>query len=75
MQDDSQWERFKRQPTREVNSTLPVPLANDLDLLRHLLKRGGYKITRNQIVAEILSAFFRSDHEWARLVRDNSDPK
>jgi hypothetical protein len=50
-------------------------LADSLDLLRHLLKRGGYKITRNQIVTEILSAFFQGDHAWARLVRENSAPE
>jgi hypothetical protein len=41
----------------------------------YLLKRGGYKIDRSQIISRILTAFFQSDHVWARLVRDNQDPK
>jgi hypothetical protein len=75
MQDDSKWDRFKRQPTREVNSALPVSLADRLDQLRYQLKRDGYKITRNQIVTVILSAFFQGDHAWARLVREESAPE
>jgi hypothetical protein len=75
MSDDSQWERFKPHATRQVNSTLPVTLADSLDLLLYLLKRGGYKIDRSQIISRILTAFFQSDHVWARMVRENHDPK